>query len=372
MTQTTPLENILFLSFELGNKKWVLTFGTWGSKQRRVEIPARDLETLDRAIKTAKQKFGLAEGTPIQSCYEAGRDGFWLHRALGSKGVKNVIVDSASIEVDRRMRRAKSDRLDGMALLNSLRRHSRGDRVWRVVRVPTEAEEDARRLHREMERLARERTSHRNRIRSLLVLHGLSLKVDKEFAVRIATARLWDGTSLGKDLAAELKREYERLALAEKQLHDCRKSQSERLKKPTTVALQRVAALKKLKGVATGAWVLGMEFFGWREFQNRRQVGALAGLTGTPYQSGASSREQGISKAGNKRVRALMVELAWCWLRYQPDSKISRWYAERFGSIGKRSRRFGIVAVARQLLVALWRYVEFGEVPEGAKLKEAA
>ena len=386
MTQTTPRTpvqgqetgGILLLSFELGKQKWVLTFGTLGKRTRRVELSAGDLKGLARQSGFARRKFGLPAGTPVLSCYEAGRDGFWLHRALLQMGVSNLVVDSSSIQVDRRARRAKNDRLDGAALLTLLRRHAGGEAgAWRVVNTPSEEAEDGRRLHRELERLKKEAAAHRNRIESLLALHGAALKPGADFAARLDELRLWNGLPLPPDLLAELKREHARLQFVQEQIRALKREQDERLKAaqaagaPAPLALKKVLALKQLRGVDRAAWTLGMEFFGWREFRNGKQVGAAAGLTPTPYDSGGSSREQGISKAGNKRVRSLMVELGWCWLRYQPHSKITRWYQGKFGPGAKRARRVGIVAVARQVLVALWRYVDQGVVPEGAELKAA-
>lgn len=383
MTQTTPncdskLTGILLLSFELGKNKWTLTFGTLGKEMRRKDLVAKDLNGLRCEIRKAREKFGLNPKAQVFSCYEAGRDGFWLDRALKAKGVTNFVVDSSSILVDRKKRRAKTDRLDGAALLKVLRRHMRGDSDdWRVVHVPSEQEEDSRRLHREMERLQKERIGHRNRIESLLALNGIEAKVDKEFGQRVSALRNWKREALGDDLQGELRREHERLVLVEKQFQELKRAQKARLKEAEAVgeqadeSLKKVGRLRMLKGVANASWPLVMEFFGWRKFENGKQVGALAGLTGTPNDSGKTDREQGISKAGNKRVRRLMVELSWCWLRYQPRSKISQWFQRKFGPGAKRGRRVGIVAVARRLLVALWRYVEHGEVPEGATLKKA-
>lgn len=385
MTQTTPrTENLearksqdsLLLSFELGKQKWVLTFGTFGKRTRRVELPAGDLKGLARQIAFTRQALNLNAAAPVVSCYEAGRDGFWLHRALVEMKITSLVVDSSSIKVDRRKRRAKNDRLDGAALLKLLRRHAQGEEgEWRVVVTPSEEEEDGRRLHRELERLKKESTAHGNRIESLLALQGTALKVDASFPQRLDELRLWNGRPLPPELAGELKREHERLVFVRAQIRALNREQDQRLKaaqaagEQAPAALKKVLALKTLKGVARSAWTLGMEFFGWRAFRNGKQVGGAAGLTPTPYSSGDSEREQGIGKAGNKRVRTLMVELGWCWLRYQPKSKITRWFQKRFGPGTKRMRRVGIVAVARKVLVALWRYVEFGEVPEGAQLK---
>lgn len=374
MDQSTPRVESLLLSFELGNNKWLLTFGTGSQNSRRVEIDAGDLKALDAQIALARKKFKLGAEAGLHSCYEAGRDGFWLHRALSARGARNVVIDSSSIEVNRRKRRAKSDRLDGEALLGLLVRYLNGERRhMRVLRVPDEKNEDARRPHRELERLTKERTAHYNRISSLLVLEGIKLKPGSGFLEALEKARRWDGSPLGENLLAEIRHELERIDLVNKQIKELRKEQDARLEKnPRTAENKKVAVLRNLKGISRSAYALVFEFFGWRTFANRREVGAAAGLVGTPYQSGDSAHEQGISKAGNVRIRTLMVELAWCWRRYQPQSKLTKWFEERFGGGGGRMRRIGIVALGRRLLVALWRFVEHGELPEGAELKSAA
>lgn len=237
--------------------------------------------------------------------------------------------------------------------------------VWRVVVVPTESQEDERRLHREGERLKKERASHLNRIRSLLILHGV--RPHKIAATDNSTAKDWQEKSLPAALQEEIRREQLRLELLDQQVKAVESEQRKAVKHPATITEQKAAKLAKLKGIgAIGSSVLAREVFGWRTFKNRREVGAMAGLTGTAYASGDKTVEQGISKAGNKRVRYTMIEMAWAWTWYQPDSKLTQWFMQRFGGGGKRSRRVGIVALARKLLVALWRYVEFGEVPAGA------
>jgi transposase len=306
----------------------------------------------------------------VVSCYEAGRDGFWLHRHLVSIGIENEVVDAASIEVSRRLRHVKTDRLDGERLLAKLIRHCAGERGgWSVVRVPSAEEEDARRLHRELERLKRERLAHRVRMQSLLVTQGLKIRIKRGLGLRLDGLTLWDGRALPQELKAELERERERLALVERQIERLEAARRERLSAPRTEAEQRIVQLMRLGAIGpASAWLLVMEFFGWRAFRNRRELAALAGLVGTPYNSGESERDQGISKAGNRRVRAMIVEIAWLWLRFQPKSALSQWYRSRFVGGGLRMRRVGIVALARRLLIALWRYLEQGVIPEGARL----
>jgi transposase len=250
-------------------------------------------------------------------------------------------------------------------------RHWGGEKkVWSVVRVPTEEEEDRMRLHREIGTLKKERTAHRNRISGLLAGVGLRLRIDAVFKTRLEKARTFDGKPLQPDLTSQLLREHERLLFLEDQLKILRENQRTRVKEKKSVVHEKVAQLIELRGVGIkSSWVLIMEFFGWRDFKNRKEIGALSGLVPTPYSSGTMNRELGISKAGNPRIRSLMVELSWLWLRYQPDSKLSLWFWERFGKGGSRSRRIGIVAVARKLLISFWEYLEKGKLMEGAVLK---
>lgn len=366
-------ERIMYMAMELSNKEWKLVFTTTGGKLRLRTMAARQLTRLLAEIATAKEKLGLPKEARVRSCFEAGRDGFWIHRFLTQQGVENLVVDPASIEVDRRLRRAKTDRLDAQSLAGRLVRYWENPaegRTWRVVRVPSEEDEDARRPRRETERLTEEQTGHLARIRSLLVLHGVSVK--RVTRAMVTSVKDWADRELPAGLRAELIREMDRLEQVREQLKALTASQEKALAKPTTAGGKAAAKLIRLKslGVATAA-TLGYEFFGWRNFRNRRQVGACAGLTGTPYDSGGQRREQGISKAGNRRVRQMMVEQAWRWLHWQPNSELARWFRERFGTGGGRLRRVGIVALARKLLVAFWKYVAFDLVPAGAVLKTA-
>ena len=309
----------------------------------------------------------------VLSCYEAGRDGFWLHRHLISIGIENEVIDAASIEVSRRLRHVKTDRLDGERLLAKLIRHHTGEPGgWSVVRVPSVEEEDARRLHRELERLKREGLAHRTRVQSLLVTQGIKVRTKNVLRLRLGNLTLWDGRALPAELKSELERETERLALVERQIEQLEATRRARLLDPRTEAERRVVHLMRLGAIGpTSAWLLVKEFFGWRAFRNRRELGALAGLVGTPYSSGEAERDQGISKAGNRRVRAMIIEIAWIWLRFQPKSALSQWYQRRFAGAGARMRRVGVVALARRLLIALWRYLEQGLIPEGARFIRA-
>jgi transposase len=370
--EDTTKKEVLHLAFELSQKEWKLGFSD-GDSRRFKAIAARNLEQLQEEIEKAKVRFKLRDDVRVVSCYEAGRDGFWLHRYLLSCGIENVVVDSSSIEVDRRKRRAKTDRIDASNLLTMLIRHQGGEKLsWRVVKVPSVEEEDGRQLHREMEVLRDERTMHRNRIKGFLIQQGIAVKnpSGKRFLEYLELYRTWDGALLPLDFKARIVREYERLKEVEGQIYTLRKERQRRLEQDERPSAKKVAQLMSLYGVGVqSSWKFVMEFFGWRQFKNRKEVGSLAGLTPTPYDSGGSQHEQGISKAGNKRIRSLAVEMAWVWLRFQPQSKLSQWYMERFGGGSKRMRRIGIVAMARKLLIDLWRYLEYGVIPEGAVLR---
>lgn len=363
----------LYLAFELGWSLWKLGFSIgFGQKPRERTIAARDLEALEKEISLARKRFGLPENTSIHSCYEAGRDGFWLHRYLLQRGVDNQVVDSSSIEVNRRSKRAKTDRMDLAKLLTMLIRYYEGEtKVWHVIRVPDVTDEDGRQLHRELQTLKRDRTQHINRIKGLLASQGVCLGVTSNFPEQIEEIRLWDGSTLPVHLHARLAREYERTKALEKQIHELEAERLKAVQQAEGKAMGQVRQLLCLRGIGlNSAWLYVMEFFSWREFRNRRELGALAGLTPMPYQSGNRSHEQGISKSGNPVIRAMGVEIAWGWLRFQPESQLSCWYQKRFGNGSSRLRRIGIVALARKLLIALWLYLESGVIPEGAVLKK--
>jgi len=356
---------VLFVALELASKTWKLAFAKDLAPPRVRNIRAGDMVAFGAEVKAAKIKLGLSPDEPVFSCYEAGRDGFWLHRWLMTHGYQNIVVDPASIEVERRQRRRKTDRLDAIKLVSRLARHCWGEKVWSVVRVPTPEMEDRRRLSRERERLVKERTQHHARLRGLLAAQGMWVKklTDAPEAVRSC-----DGQPVPQRLAAELRRELERLELVTRQLAEVEKGVEHEVTSSDVVGerTQRMTRLKSIGPVASS--VMGLEFF-WRDFRNRREVAAAVGLTGTPHQSGEMAHEQGVSKAGNRRVRAVIIEIAWVWLRYQPDSALSRWFHTRFGAAKGRMRRIGIVALARRLVIALWRFAAQGIVPEGAVLK---
>ncbi len=360
----------LYVSMELSARVWELFFGVErGARARRRRIGAGDLDSLSGELGRSKKHFGLSETVRVVSCYEAGRDGFWLHRLLQSWGVENLVIDAGSMERTVRRRRVKTDRIDGEKLLRTLMAHDQEEeKRWSVVHVPPVEAEDRRQLNRELKVLQKEAQGHRNRIQSLLVTQGVRLQVNRSFGSWLESA----GHSLPPMLAARIAREFERLEQVEDQRRQIERQRRQLLREGRDPAFEQSRRLMQLRGIGIeGGWVLPMELFSWRGFENRRQVGGLVGLTPTPHQSGTMDKEQGIDKAGIARVRTLAVELAWCWLKHQPQSALSRWYRERFGSGGSRQRRIGIVALARKLLIALWRYLEYGIVPEGALLKVA-
>jgi transposase len=362
----------LLVAFELGWSTWRLAFASAaGQKPWQVTIPARDVAALSQAIAKARKRFDLPATAGVFSCYEAGRDGFWLHRLLTQMGILNLVIDSSSIEVNRRARRIKTDRLDAAKLLSMLLRYHGGEEgLWSVVHVPTPQQEDARHLQREIRTLKKEQTRLINRVKGLLASQGVALKSNRGGVLTSLDAiRIWDGSPLPQGLRLRLDSEVVRHSFLHRQLLDLESRRDARIRQARDRAAEITRRLMRLRGIAqVGAEVFAREF-SWRRFHNRRQVGSLAGLTPSPYQSGDCSREGGISRAGNRHVRGIAVDLAWIWLRQQPRSQLTRWYNRRFASGSPRLRKIGIIALARKLLIALWRYADFGEIPRGALLK---
>jgi len=373
MTGAATATRALYIALELGQDKWLLACATQAAEKPRFRsVPARDLGRLDAEIAKAKARFGLPADAPVRTCYEAGRDGFWLHRALTSRGIENVVVDASSIEVNRRSKHAKTDPLDAGKLLILLCRYHGGERkVWSVVHVPAVADEDRRQLHRGLKDLQRQRTECSNRIKGLLASLGLSAEVDAKFRTVLGELRDWAGQAVPEGLRGRILQEYTVWETLHRQERDAANEQERRLRQGQEPYLEQVRRLMGLAAVGVrSAWILVTELFAWRGIKNGKELGALVGLTPVPYDSGKRQREQGISKAGNKHVRSLLVELAWLWLRWQPGSALSQWYEQRFGAGNKRARKVGIVALARKLLIALWRYVDHGELPAGAVEKD--
>lgn len=373
---STPVGDVLTVALELASRHWKVALQDGKREQPAIhttkeEGAAERLAETVSLVETTKEKWQLGEPVRVVVLYEAGQDGFWICRALERAGYEVVVTDPASIPVERQARRAKTDRLDALRLLSCLRGWLRGERDrLRAVRVPTAEAEGLRRLARERGRLQKEIGQHRDRITKLLRTVGCWVKVKAGFARQLEQGqiRCQDGMPLPGPLQEEIRRECERLALAQAQFRQLEAALPKQL--PAPVA-QEVSKLQRLRGIGpVSSWRLMLELF-WRDFQNARQVGSCVGLVPQPYDSGQSRVDQGISKQGNRRVRALLIEMAWMWLRHQPDSKLARWYRDRVGSSGhpdrgKRLRRIAVVAVARRLVIALWRYVKDGVVPEGA------
>jgi transposase len=373
-TMTRPAMSVseptLYVAFELGKKDWKLAMTSgFGLQPWLRTVPSRDWTAVGRAIAQGRARFGLPAAARVVSCYEAGRDGFWIHRALLAMGIANRVVDSASIEVNRRARRAKTDRLDALKLVTMLVRVCGGERrVWSEVRVPTVAEEAARHVSRERSALTQDQTRLMNQMRGWLATWGTTLPARRHGAWW-TTLRDWAGAALPAEVQARLARAEARLAGLAAQIAELEAQQQAAVTASAPAAA--VQHLVQLKGVATtSASVLLDEGLVWRAFRNRRQIGGLLGFAPTPYNSGDSTREQGISRAGNARLQAISIQLAWNWVRWQPQSALTQWYQTNFGK-GKRARRIGIVAVARKLVIALWRYVTTGVVPAGAIMKTA-
>ena len=364
-------EPTLYVAFELGAKEWKLAMTSgFGIVPWLRTVAGGDLRGVARAINQARTRFGLSAQAAVVSCYEAGRDGFWVHRALTQLGIANRVIDSASIEVNHRARRAKTDRLDALKLATMLVRACCGERqVWHDVRVPAVADEAARQVSRERTDLRQEQTRVRNQVGSWLATWGCVVSAGRP-QMWWTTVRDWAGAPLPEEVQARIARAEARRAVLEAQIGELDAQQQA----ATTTAAPESALgrLVQLKGVATtGASVLLAEGLVWRAFRNRREIGGLLGFTPTPYQSGELARDQGISRAGNNRLQAISVQLAWNWVRWQPQSALTRWFRQRFAGGGKRARRIGIVAVARKLVIALWRYVTTSVVPTGAILKVA-
>jgi transposase len=364
------------LAIELSKKSWIVAVNTpLSEKISRYRLKGCDWKGLLELIEKIRARVARELNRPVEiiSCYEAGYDGFWLHRLLEAHGVRNYVIDPASIQVDRRARRAKTDNIDVAQLLRSLMAYLRGDpKVWSVVRVPSVAEEDARRLHRERDRLITERVQHVNRVKGLCAVHGIydyePLRSNR--MRRLEQLRTGDGRKLPPYLKAEIVRELQRLQLV---LTMIRTIEAERKAiistKSPHLNVKKIQDLIKIKSIGPGiSTVLVGEVF-YRKFNNRQQLGSYVGLTPSHFQSGPMSRDQGISKAGNPKARTVMIELAWIWLRYQPNSPLSVWFRQRVGTAKGRIRRIAIVAVARKLLIALWRYLETGLVPTSAVVR---
>jgi transposase len=370
----------IFVSLELSRSNWLVTSLSpgKGEKMSKQSVTASDIAGLLKLFAELKRKTEVRTGQsyPIITIQEAGLDGFWLHRVLQQEGIESHVVDPASIATPRRRRRAKTDRLDGEALLRALLAYKRGEpRVCAMVVAPSPEEEDRRRICRERATLIAERIVHVNRIKGLLFAQGISdygpLRRDRR--PRLEALRTGDGRELPAHLKAQIGRELDRIELLLEQIKAVEAERDALLAAATNATGKQgtpepVAMLLALRGVgANFAGVLWSEAF-YRSFSNRRQVAAYTGLAATPWQSGGIRHEQGVSKAGNPRLRTTMIQLAWLWIRHQPQSALTRWFKER----SQQGRKRAIVALARKLLVALWKYATGGEIIEGAVMTRAA
>jgi transposase len=368
----------IFISLELSRSIWLVTSLSpgGGGKMSKHSVPAGDVSALLHRFSELRQKAlsRIGKSFAIIVIQEAGLDGFWIHRVLQNEGIESHVVDPASIATSRRRRRAKTDRIDGEALLRALLAHKRGEpRVCAMVKAPTPEEEDRRRLCRERKVLTKERVLHVNRIKGLLFSQGVAgyepLRRDRR--QRLEDLKTGDGRPVPPHLKSQISRELDRLELLLKQITSVEAERDALLAAQQIAAPKPAAMLLAIKGVgpefATILWSEGL----FRHFDNRRQVASYAGLAPTPWQSGAIDREQGVSKAGNPRLRTTLIQLAWLWLRHQPQSALAIWFKERVNRNGGRLKKTAIVALARKLLVALWKYVTAGVIIEGAIMKAA-
>ena len=364
------------LAIELSKKSWIVAVNTpLADKVSRHTLEACDWTGLLELIARMRTRVIQTLNRPVEvvSCYEAGYDGFWLHRLLEAHGVRNYVIDPASVQVNRRARRVKTDNIDVGRLLRSLMAYLRGEpKVWSVVRVPSVTEEDDRRLHRERDRLINERVQHVNRIKGLCAVHGIYdyEPIRPNRLARLEQLRTADGRELQPRVKAEILRELQRLELVLKMIKTIEAERDAIAlagKSATHANANKIQDLIRLKSIGPeiGTTLVGEVFY--RQFNNRQQLGSYVGLTPSHFQSGPMSRDQGISKAGNPKARSVM--LVWLWLRHQPNSPLSIWFRERVGTARGRIRRITIVAVARKLLIALWRYLGTGVVPTAAVLK---
>jgi transposase len=371
----------IFVSLELSRSTWLITSLSpgKGEKMSKHSVPAGEIAALlarlsnlqEKALARAQRRF------PLIVIQEAGLDGFWIHRVLQSEGIESHVVDAASIAVSRRRRRAKTDRIDGEALVRTLMAYKRGEpRVCAMVRAPSPEEEDKRRLCRERKTLIAERVQHVNRIKGLLFSQGASgyEPFRRNRREKLEELKTGDGRPLPPHLKAQINRELDRLELLLEQIKVVERARDALLVAAAAGASPPTpqAALMNLKGIGSESTAtLWSEAF-YRDFANRKQVAAYAGLAPTPWKSGSIAQEQGVSKAGNARLRLAMIELAWIWLRHQSQSALSRWFRERVARHGGRVRKTTIVALARKLLIALWKYATAGVVIEGAVMKGAS
>ncbi len=372
--QSSLTGTVLYIALDMGRDSWQFAASDGGKIKREVKVVRTDLDvgktTLLDEIAKARARFRLPDDAPVYAVYEAGRDGFWLARWLDDAGIKCMVIDPASILLDRKAKHKKNDAIDARALLELLIHHATGVRALQAVAVPSIEAEDARELGRLLQSLASVRRSLAMRVQSLLWSRGIDASYRTDMPQHFEEMRTGDGKPLPPVLRMELQILCGQLENMDRDLCKLEDQRARQVQKPQTPTQQVSHDLERLLGIGPiGASTLAHELFGWRTFENGKKLGAFVGLAPTPFASGTMDRDQGISKAGSGPLRALLVQLAWDWLRYQPDSDLAGWYRGRYGETSKRSRRVGIVAVARKLLIALWRYATQGVVPPGAKLK---
>lgn len=367
---------VLAVAIEISSAKWVVASTTGGTRKVRRKVlneqtAAQRYAALLKEIANARRSLGLCAEDRLVVAYEAGQEGFWLERALRSNGLEAYVIDPSSLQVDRRARRAKTDRLDAQALALALWRYAGGEvQALRMVRVPTRVTEDSREWQRELDRLKSLRRGTQDRIVKKLRTHGIwGAQLDATTRRQLQAGQLKDfsGQELGPQLTTALGLELKRLEHIEQLIKEL-ETKAPMLDEQSQTVIEKLMRLRSIGAV--GARCLALLLF-WRKFENRREVGACVGLVGTPYDSGTMRQDQGISKAGDPRLRALLIELSWMWLRHQPQSALSRWFAQRTQGTGARLKRVMIVALARKLAIALWRYVRDAVIPEGAVLKAA-
>jgi len=371
-----PSKNIVYLAIELSVTSWLIGARLSGTEKVRLHrVDGGNTGALVALIEELRSRASskLSGAAEVACCLEAGRDGFWLHRLLTAHGFAAYVLEPTSILVNRRKRRAKTDRLDAEGMLHVLAAWLGGDRrVCSMVRVPTPAEEDAKRPHRERGHLVQEKLRIENRIEALLFTQGIRGRPSlRSWERDMAELRTGDGRAVPPSLRAELDRLRRRLVLTLELIRELEADRAKVMGEARTADMMvgKIIALQHIYGIGENfAAVLGREVF-YRSFSNRRQLASYVGITPMPYQSGGKDRDRGISRAGNPRARTTMIQLAWLWLRYQPDSPLATWFRERVGRLRGRTRRIAIVALARKLLIALWRYVETGVVPDGIVLR---
>jgi transposase len=373
-----PSENIVYVAIELSFSSWLVAARLPGTEKSRLHrIEGGDTVALLALLAELRSRASSKRGEAVDviCCFEAGRDGFWLHRVLTAHGIATYVLEPTSILVNRRARRAKTDRLDAEGMLRVLATWLGGDReVCSMVRVPTPEEEDAKRPHREREHLVQEKLRIENRIEGLLFTQGIRKRPSlRSWEREMAELRTGDGRALPPLLRAELERLRRRLVLVLELIREVEAERARALAVPADDAItQKITALQRIRGIgANFAAVLVHEVF-YRSFANRRQLASYVGIVPMPYQSGGMDRDRSISRMGNPRARTTLIQLAWLWLRYQPDSALATWFRERVGTLQGRTRRIAIVAMARRLLIALWRYVETGVIAEGMAVRAEA